>query len=138
MRKSAQGKGTGDIRSRPGLTNQFHEGFLPEEGEKAIAKMSRSAHVTAHGTGIIRPRLSSHGSLWTDKIERPVREIPCGGDWTPYLMVTRLDFSSVLDLSRPGERPERVESVARTSGEDLELGNDSLLITSNPGNGHEN
>jgi hypothetical protein len=104
-----QGKGTADVRSRPGLTNQFRDGFLPEEGEKAIAKMSRSARLT----GIIRPDLSAHGiSLHGQELKDPGGRFRCGGDWTPYLMVTRHDVSSVLDLSRPGERPERVEPAA--------------------------
>jgi hypothetical protein len=68
-----QGKGTADIRSRPGLTNQFSRWIFAGGRGKGDCKMSRSAQLT----GIIRPDLSAHGiSLDGQKIERSGREIP--------------------------------------------------------------
>jgi hypothetical protein len=75
-----------------------------------------------------------------DKIERSEREIPLrrrrdsvfNGD------ATMISAQSSIYLDPESGLGKRVEPLAVTSGEDLELGTDSLSIMGNPGNGYEN
>jgi hypothetical protein len=58
----------------------------------------------------------------------PGERFRCGGDGNPYLMVSAARIAALSGIYLHRERPQRtrqekrVESVAQSSGEDLELG----------------